>query len=111
MEFINALAEFYNNHSELILLIISAVVIPLIRSTKWGHANEEALESVMEVIENANDSSIKEAVRVKALKSNTQTAKAIERMAEKVDPKRTPAPLPTMVQVGNTITGRKRKKN
>ncbi len=108
MELLTTIFDFINRYSDLIVLLVTAIVIPLIKSTRWGQANEKALEAVVKTIEELDNKEVKEAVYAKTAALDPTTAKAIQDMAATVDDKKETPDQPLLVKLGKALAAGRR---
>lgn len=104
MDIFERVLDFFDKYGELLVVLLTAIVIPLIKSTRWGHANEKALEAVAQAIEDLNAKEVKEAISTKTSVLDDETAKAIVTAASKVDQKKPNPKISKAVKLARKIS-------
>ena len=86
---LHAIGQFLQDYQTLIVAV-APLLFALIRATKWGHANEQALQKVAEAIEAVDDKALKQDVAAKFHGATAGEKAAIDQAVAVVDPKKTP---------------------
>ena len=73
-----------------LLITLLASILAIIKLTKWGKAHEEALDTVINAIEQIGSKSVKKLVSTKEGLLSTAAQEVIRCAVAKVDPKKKP---------------------
>lgn len=85
--------SFFERYQSLIVAlipIILPIVFALLRTSKWGKANQDALTKVAEVIETIGDPQLKADVKSKFETASQAQKDALDHAVSVVDPAKTP---------------------
>ena len=88
-DFVQALIQFLTTHEALVVALIP-ICFALIRASKWGKANQDALSKVAEVIENIGDPKLKADITSKFATAPIAQKDAIDHAVDVADPMKTP---------------------
>ena len=89
MHVLDAIVNFISNNQALIAALIP-VIFALIRATRWGDANQDALNKVAEAVESVGDPRLKAEISAKFETASLGQKLAMDQAVKVADPKKIP---------------------